>query len=212
MSFAHDTRALFEDVSIDLPAHGSLAIVGPNGSGKTTLLSIVLGLRRPSAGTIFADGVPYDELDLARLRRSTGVVLQHAPLLDATIRENLAYGCPAASADEIAGAARAATADEFIARLPAGYDTVVGDGGVRLSGGERQRLALARALLGRPPLLLLDEPTTHLDAATAAALVANVRALPHRPTIVITTHDAALAASCDETLGLGPAVAARVAV
>ena len=202
VTFAYGDRTVLRDVSLDVPAHGSLAIVGANGAGKTTLMSLVLGLRRPDTGMVKADGIAYDELDLAALRRSIGVVLQHSPLLDATVRENLVYGTPDATDDDVSMAAACAAAGDFIERLPRGYDTMVGEGGVRLSGGERQRLALARALVGRPALLVLDEPTTHMDAATAAALVRNVRALPHRPTILITTHDHALAAACDAILQL----------
>jgi ABC-type bacteriocin/lantibiotic exporter with double-glycine peptidase domain len=161
-----------------------------------------VGLYRPQQGRVLADGVPLDELDMADLRRQIGVVLQDPVLFPGTVRENIAYARRDATHAEVVAAAEAATASNFIDRLPAGYDTPVGDEGVGLSGGQRQRLAIARALLGQPALLLLDEPTTYLDEASVTALMAKLDRLPRAPSVLIVTHDPQAAAHAERTIEL----------
>jgi ABC-type bacteriocin/lantibiotic exporter with double-glycine peptidase domain len=167
----------------------TIAITGPNGSGKTSLLLLLLGLDYPGEGGAFVDGVPYEELDIVELRRHFGVILQHPMLSDGTIRDNITYGEPAATDEQVAQAASLSTADEFIRRLPDGYETRIGEGGVQLSGGEQQRLAIARALVRRPSFLLLDEPTNHLDPDAVSRLANNLKQLCDRPAVVLVTHD-----------------------
>jgi ABC-type multidrug transport system fused ATPase/permease subunit len=192
VSFAYASRPVLRGVHLSIDRGEHVAIVGPNGAGKSTLVNLLVGLYRPTAGRVIADGVPFDELHMPSLRRSLGVVLQDPVIFPGTVSENIAYGRPDATEAEIRRAAACATADEFIDALPSGYATPVGDEGVLLSAGQRQRIAIARALLTSPSLIVLDEPTTHLDDAAIARLLANVRELPGSPTVIAISHDAAI--------------------
>jgi ABC-type multidrug transport system fused ATPase/permease subunit len=169
-----------------------VAVVGPNGAGKSTLVYLLLGFYRPQQGQVLATGVPFDEIDIRALRRSIGIVSQHPEFFAGTVRENIAYGSPGATRKEIEEAARAALAEEIIATLPEGYDTEIGDRGMRLSGGEGQRLAIARALLGRPRMLILDEPTNHLDTQAIGRLMRELARWHERPTLLTISHDPAV--------------------
>ena len=189
VAFGYGAEPLFEGVDLRIEPGQTVAFTGANGSGKTSLLYLLLGFYRPTGGHLEADGIPYDRLDVEDLRRGFGVVMQDAMLFAGSIRENLTYGSAHATEAEVAEAARLANAHDFIAALPQGYDTPVGEGGTFLSGGQRQRLALARALLRRPRVLVLDEPTNHLDQAAVAALLDRIRGLPGRPAIVLISHD-----------------------
>ncbi|MCB0115096.1 MAG: ATP-binding cassette domain-containing protein, partial [Caldilineaceae bacterium] len=146
------------------------ALVGPTGAGKSTLVRLLLGLYRPDTGEIRYDGHTLDELGAARLRRQIGVVLQDSFVIGGTVRENIALNQPDMSLAQVMEAARLAGIHEEIERLPMQYESWVGEGGSALSGGQRQRLVLARALAPRPRILILDEATSHLDAATEAAI------------------------------------------
>lgn len=188
VTFNFGDRPLLEAVDLAIEP-GTTAIIGPNGAGKSTIANLILGLERPQEGILLADGQPYAELDLIALRRRIGVVRQEPVVFRGTIRENLTYGLTGRELPEIIAAATLATAHDFIGRLPAGYDTFVGEDGLRLSGGERQRLALARALLRRPSLLILDEPTNHLDLDSVRQLLQNLKRLPESPAILIISHD-----------------------
>ena len=200
--FAYDDTPVLVGAEVDIAPGEYVALVGPNGSGKSTLASLILGLYRPQQGRILFDGVPFEELDVAALRARVGVVLQDPVILPATIRENIAYGAPDATEDDVRRAARAADAEPFIERLPDGYDTNAGEEGNRLSGGQRQRIAIARALLGDPALLVLDEPTTHLDREGIAGVVRGLRSLSGRPTVLVVTHDPAAATGADRVVHL----------
>jgi subfamily B ATP-binding cassette protein MsbA len=158
-----DTRVL-EDVTLDVVRGESVAIVGPSGAGKSTLTDLILRLYDPDEGCVLLDGRDIRRLRQGDYRRLFGVVSQEALLFNTTVRDNIAYGRPALSEADIVKAARVANAHEFIQELPHGYDTVVGDRGVRLSGGQRQRVAIARAVVGQPPVLILDEATSALDS------------------------------------------------
>jgi ATP-binding cassette subfamily B protein len=193
VTFGYGSEPLLEDVELELEAGEQVVVVGPNGAGKSTLASLILGLYRPWSGRLLADGVPYDELDMRHLRRAFGVVLQDPVIIPASAAENIAYGRPEATPADIRRAAELAGAAAFIERLPRGYDTWVGDEGSLLSGGERQRLAIARALISSPRLLILDEPTTHLDDEAIATVQANLDALPGAPGVLTITHDEAIA-------------------
>ena len=194
--------AALERVDLDLEAGELVAVVGGSGAGKTTLGRVVLGLTRPDEGVVVAGGRVLGDGDLDRWRERVGWASQHPVLVPGTVAANLALGRPGAGPAQIEEAARLAGADGFVRRLPAGYGTVVGAGGHGLSAGQRQRLGLARALLRDASLLVLDEPTVHLDAAAAARVAATVEALRGSRTILLITHDPGLAARADRALRL----------
>lgn len=190
VTFAHGGRAaILTDASAMFPAHAKIGIVGASGSGKSSLVDLLARFQDPQSGRILLDGADIRELDLAALRRAIAVVAQDTILLDGSLADNLRYGTPQASDAEIVKALRAAKLDELIGRLPQGVDTRVGERGARLSGGERQRLAIARALLADPSVLVLDEATTGIDAATERDILATVdRLFGNRTRIVISHH------------------------
>ena len=195
--FAYE-RPVLSGVNLTLEPGSRVAIVGDNGVGKSTILGLVLGFAKPSRGEVLASGVSYDEIDIRSLRRAIGVVPQHPSLFLGTARQNVTYGLDAPPTDEeLAAVARLTQADALIARLPQGWDTPVGDQAATLSGGEAQRLAISRALLGKPRLLILDEPTNHLDAGSIAPIMTAISALPHRPGILIISHDPSVVAHAD---------------
>jgi ABC-type bacteriocin/lantibiotic exporter with double-glycine peptidase domain len=202
VTFAYSDTPVINHVDLAIGPSERVAVVGPNGAGKSTLVSIVIGLHRPQSGRVLADGVPFSELDMRRFRPQVGVVLQDPLIFPGTIRDNIAFGRPQASDEEIRAAAATATADAFIDRMRDGYETVVGDEGAGLSGGQRQRIAIARALVASPALLMLDEPTTYLDDAAVTALMENLAALPRAPTVVLVTHDPQVATHADRVIEL----------
>jgi ABC-type bacteriocin/lantibiotic exporter with double-glycine peptidase domain len=193
VTFFYKETPILKDVNLHLPAGSLTAIVGPNGSGKSTLIYLVIGFYRPQTGSVFADGQPYDNLDMLLLRRQIGVVPQDVSYFSGSILENITFGSPKAAIDQVVDAATLADAHEFIQSMPDKYDTKVGEKGILLSGGQRQRIALARAILRQPQLLILDEPTNHLDEKSALDLIRRLRRLPNHPTILLITHDRHLA-------------------
>jgi ABC-type multidrug transport system fused ATPase/permease subunit len=206
--FQFGERPLLQGLDLRLAPGTLTALVGPNGAGKSTLLHLILGLYRPRTGRLSIDGHPYDELDLGHLRRVVGMVPQEPLIFAGTVLENITYGSSDLDRADAIRAAKRATADDFVAQLPLGYDTRIGhrdqggQDGVRLSGGQRQRLAIARALVRRPPLLILDEPGNHLDRHTVRRLLDNIRSMDPCPTTLIVTHDAETAALCDAIVRL----------
>jgi ATP-binding cassette subfamily B protein len=189
VSFAYDpARPTLHHVSFKLLAGTSAAIIGPSGAGKTTLLNLLPRFFDPTHGAVLLEGVDLRELRLEDLRAQIGLVLQQPIILPATIAENIAYGKPDASMEEIEAAAQAANASAFIERLPEHYQTVVGDGGAHLSVGEKQRINLARAFLKNAPILLMDEPTSALDVESEAQVVASLFALMKGRTTLMVAH------------------------
>ena len=194
--------AALDRVDLDLHPGELVAVAGPSGAGKTTLGRVLLGLTRPDEGLVVAGGRPLGEADLDWWRDRVAWAAQHPALVAGTVAANLTLGRPGAGPASVEEAARLAGADRFIRRLPAGYDTVIGAGGHGLSAGQRQRLGLARALLRDASLLVLDEPTVHLDPAAAAHVATSVELLAGSRTILLITHDPELAARADRVLRL----------
>jgi ATP-binding cassette subfamily B protein len=194
---------VLRNVSFEIPAGTQVGIAGATGAGKTTLVSLLTRFYDPVAGRICLDGVDLRDYRLDDLRRQYAIVLQDSVLFATSIAENIAYARPGASSAEVVAAAQAADADEFIALLPNGYDTVVGERGATLSGGERQRIAIARAFLRDAPILMLDEPTSALDIATEASVMEAMQRLITGRTTFLISHRPSTLASCDLLLRVG---------
>jgi ATP-binding cassette subfamily B protein/subfamily B ATP-binding cassette protein MsbA len=165
-----------------------IAVVGATGAGKTTLVSLVPRFYDPTAGRVLLDGIDVREFRLRALRQQVAMVLQQPLVFPTTLRENIAYGRPDASAAQIAAAAQLAQLDDFLARLPEGLDTVIGESGATLSGGEQLRITIARAILRDAPLLILDEPTAALDATTEARVLTGLERLMAGRTSFVIAH------------------------
>jgi len=191
-----------KNISFSVPSGSRVGIVGGNGAGKTTLLNLIMRFYDTTEGQILLDGIDIREYRIADLRRQFATVLQEPVLLDASIAENIAYGKPTASDEEIIAAAKSACAHDFISSLPEQYESGVGERGARLSGGERQRVSLARAFLRDSPILILDEPTSSVDAnAEESILAATERLMQNRTTFMI-AHRLNMLRSCDTILVL----------
>jgi subfamily B ATP-binding cassette protein MsbA len=189
-------------VSLDAPAGSTTALVGPSGSGKSTLTSLVMAFNRPTAGRITIDGRDLRDLRLTEYRRHLGVVFQDNFLFDGTVAQNISYGRPEASREEIEAAGRVAHCEEFVAGFPKGYDTIVGERGVKLSGGQRQRVAIARAVLADPRILILDEATSSLDSESEALIQDGLRRLRSGRTTFVIAHRLSTIRSAEQILVL----------
>ncbi|HYE48419.1 MAG TPA: peptidase domain-containing ABC transporter, partial [Azospirillaceae bacterium] len=187
-------------VSFDIPEGSVVGIMGRSGSGKTTVTRLLQGLHQDYDGLIKIDGSDLRQMDLEHLRASLGVVLQDNFLFSGTVRENIAAARPDAAFEDIIEAARLAGAEEFIERLPRGYDTVVAEGSANLSGGQRQRLAIARALLTNPPIMILDEATSALDPDSEAIVNNNLQRIGRGRTMVVISHRLASLVPCDRII------------
>lgn len=189
VSFAYGKGApLLRDISIDVPPGKTLALVGPSGSGKTTLVNLIPRFYDPTTGTVQIDGHDVRDIQVEALRAQMGMVMQETFLFNASIRENIAYGRADASIEEIEAAARAANAHPFISEMPNGYDTEIGERGTRLSGGQRQRLAIARAILVDPRILILDEATSSVDNQTDYLIRQALDSLMEGRTTIVIAH------------------------
>jgi subfamily B ATP-binding cassette protein MsbA len=189
VSFSYDDKTpVLKDVSFETQTGQVAAIVGPSGVGKTTIISLIPRLYDPQSGTIKIDGVDIRRFKLKSLREQISFVLQETLLFRTSVWENIAYGKPDASPDQIIRAAKEANAHEFIVQLPEGYGTMVGERGVTLSGGQRQRIAIARAIVRNTPILVLDEPTTGLDSSSEHAVIEALERLMKGKTCIVVAH------------------------
>ena len=186
--FSYGDGPTLQDITLTMPAGKTTAFVGTTGSGKSTLVKLLLRFYEPQSGHVYLDDVPIDSLNLQDLRRTIGYVAQDSFLTDGTVAENIAYGVQDASDAAIAEAARAAEATEFIDKLPLGFATRIGERGQKLSGGQRQRLALARAILKNPPILVLDEATSAVDNETEAAIQRSLDVVSRNRTTIVIAH------------------------
>ena len=197
-----DGDLVLRDISFTLQKGQVVALVGPSGAGKTTLADLVPRFHDPTSGRILMDGVPLTHIGRRSLRALMGVVSQDTVLLNDTVRANIAYGSPGASVEQIEAAAQAANASGFIATLPQGFDTVLGERGTRLSGGQRQRIAIARALLRDPPILILDEATSALDTESERLVQQAIERLMQDRTVLVIAHRLATVRDADEIVVL----------
>jgi ATP-binding cassette subfamily B protein len=189
VSFKYGCRAnVLERMNLRIPAGKTVAIVGESGSGKSTLLKLLMGFYAPTEGRMLIDGVDLQDFELTSLRSRIGLVSQEPFIFNGAIADNIALGRPEASLNEVITAARAAGLDEFIATLPERYETAIGERGANLSGGQRQRLAIARALVCQPEILIFDEATSHLDTATERAIQESLRTALAGKTVILVAH------------------------
>ena len=204
VSFAYEEgdAPTLADIDLDVPAGRTVALIGPTGSGKTTLTQLVPRFYDPTEGRVLIDGVDVRDLRLDELRRSVAMVSQDPFLFSTTVRENIAYGRPEATDEEVRRVARMARAEAFIDALPDGFDTVVGERGLTLSGGQRQRVAIARALITDPRILILDEATASVDASTEREIQAALGEVMHGRTTLVIAHRLSTLALADELVVL----------
>jgi len=192
VSFAYGDTPVLRDVSLEIPAGSFVALYGPSGTGKTTIADLIIGFHRPDSGRVLVDGVPLDEIDLIGWRRGVGYVPQDSFLFHDTIRRNVTLGDASITDEEVEQALRDAGAWEFVATRPEGIHAVIGEAGGKLSGGQRQRISVARALVHRPRLLILDEATAALDPRTEAEILATIKELSGKTTVLAISHQPAL--------------------
>ena len=191
-----------KDVSFTAPAGTTTALVGSSGSGKSTLISLAMGFNRPATGRVLVDGHDLASVRLRDYRSQIGVVLQDNFMFDGTVAENIRFSRPTATLDEVRTVSRIAHCDEFVEKFPKGYDTIVGERGVKLSGGQRQRVAIARAILADPRVLILDEATSSLDSESEALIQDGLRALRRGRTTFVIAHRLSTIRSADQIVVL----------
>ena len=197
-----DAAEVLRDISLSIPAGQVIGIVGASGSGKSTLTKLVQRLYRPERGQILLDGIDIGQVDTAWLRRQIGVVLQENTLFNRSIHDNIALANPGMARPNVIAVARLAGADEFISRLPLGYDTPIEERGANLSGGQRQRIAIARALATSPRILIFDEATSALDYESERVIQSNMAQIVRGRTVIIIAHRLAAVRRCDRIIAL----------
>jgi subfamily B ATP-binding cassette protein MsbA len=203
VSFAYETDTpVLQHVTFDAPAGTTTALVGSSGSGKSTMISLIMAFAQPQTGRILVDGTPVSDLKIRDYRRHLGVVMQDNFLFDGTVQENIAFTKPGATAEEIIAVSKIANAHDFISGFPQGYDTIVGERGVKLSGGQRQRVAIARAILANPRVLILDEATSSLDSESEHLIQEGLRRLRAGRTTFVIAHRLSTITSANQILVL----------
>ena len=200
VSDENDDKAVISNLSLNLSAGDTVALVGPSGGGKSTVCNLIPRFYNVNSGRITVDGVDVMDITLESLRRNIGMVSQNVFLFDGTIRDNIAYGKPDASDEEVVSAAKRANIHDFILTLENGYDTEVGERGVKLSGGQRQRISIARVFLKNPKLLILDEATSALDNATEMQIQASLEELSRGRTVIVVAHRLSTVKNADEII------------
>jgi ATP-binding cassette subfamily B protein len=195
--FDHGQNPVLQDINFEVPAGSSVAILGATGSGKSALMSLVPRFYDPTSGSVSIDGLDLRRWDVDDLRRQMGMVFQESFLFSTTVAANIAFGHPDATDEQIERAARIASAHEFITQLPDGYETVLGESGMGLSGGQRQRLAIARAVLLDPPILMLDDPTAAVDPGTEREIADAISGAMAGRTTFIVAHRPAMVQRAD---------------
>jgi subfamily B ATP-binding cassette protein MsbA len=210
VAFGYDPAVpVLHDITFTVSAGQMVGIVGPTGGGKSTVVSLIPRFRDPDAGSITIDGVDIRDYKLRGLRGQIGFVLQETVLLRGTVRDNIAFGRPDATEDEIIEAAKLANAHEFITRMPQGYDSAVGERGATLSGGQRQRIGIARALIRDNPILILDEPTAALDAESEHLVIEALERLMTGRTVITIAHRLSTLRSADKIIVIQDGVVAE---
>ena len=210
VSFGYgDETPVLRDVSFSIEPGQVVGIVGPTGSGKSTVLSLLPRFYDPSGGRVLIDGTDVATYKLSALRSQVGFVLQETVLFRGTIRENIAYGRPGASSEEVIAAAKVANADEFISRMPHGYDSMVGERGDTLSGGQRQRIGIARAIIRNSPIMILDEPTAALDTESERQVIEGLKRLMKGRTVIMIAHRLSTISDADKIVVLKDGVVAE---
>jgi ABC-type multidrug transport system fused ATPase/permease subunit len=210
IAFGYDASApVLRDVCLTIAPGQHVGIVGPTGSGKSTIVSLIPRFYEPASGRITIDGVELGDYSLAALRRQIGFVLQDTALFHGTVRENIAYGRPDATDDAIIAAAKLANADEFIDKMPLGYDSMIGERGGTLSGGQRQRIGIARAVIRNAPILILDEPTAALDTESEKLVIEGLERLMRGRTVITIAHRLATIRNADKIVVLKDGVVAE---
>jgi ATP-binding cassette subfamily B protein len=197
LSFAYTDTPLLRDISLAIPPGSRLGIVGPVGAGKSTLVKLLARLYPVGDGTIMIDGVDINRLPLRTLRDAIGFVPQESFLFSRSVAANIAFGRDGASSEEIAAAARMASLEDDVARFPDGFTTMVGERGITLSGGQKQRTSIARALLKNPPILILDDPLSAVDAGTEEEILESLAGFYGERTVIIVSHRLSALRECD---------------
>jgi subfamily B ATP-binding cassette protein MsbA len=210
VAFAYDAESpVLREVSFQIKPGQMVGVVGPTGGGKSTIVSLIPRFYDPTAGSIRIDGADIRDYTIQGLRNNIGYVLQETVLFQGTIRENIAYGHAGATEQEIMNAAKLADVDEFVARMPHGYDTIVGERGDTLSGGQRQRIGIARAIIRNNPILILDEPTAALDTESESMVVGALEKLMKGRTVITIAHRLSTIRDSDKILVLKEGVVAE---
>jgi ATP-binding cassette, subfamily B, bacterial MsbA len=202
LQYAPELPPALHEISFTLPRGKMLALVGPSGAGKSSIADLLTGLYAPSAGQIWVDNTPLEQLELATWQHRLGVVSQDTFLFNATIAENITFGAPGATLSQVKSACQAAQAAGFIESLRMGYDTLIGERGYRLSGGQRQRLSLARAILRDPEVLILDEATSALDSQSERLVQEAIERFERNHTVLVIAHRLSTIVRADQILVL----------